>query len=110
MSYITEAINKWGKCRTGAITMYGAGVGVYGNSGYAYTGSTPSKLKKRIEEANSSNAEITDINITENGNYVIILGGSVVLDSWLSGCIPQKTGTISYRRFKRRQYSFGLLQ
>ena len=35
-----------------------------------------SKLKKRIEEANSSNAEITDINITENGNYVIILGGS----------------------------------
>lgn len=65
MSYITEAINKWGKCRTGAITMYGAGVGVYGNSGYAYTGSTPSKLKKRIEEANSSNAEITDINITE---------------------------------------------
>lgn len=76
MSYITEAINKWGKCRTGAITMYGAGVGVYGNSGYAYTGSTPSKLKKRIEEANSSNAEITDINITENGNYVIILGGS----------------------------------
>ena len=56
--------------------MYGAGVGVYGNSGYAYTGSTPSKLKKRIEEANSSNAEITDINITENGNYVIILGGS----------------------------------
>jgi hypothetical protein len=76
MSYITEAINKWGKCRTGAITMYGAGVGVYGNSGYAYTGSTPSKLKKRIEEANSSNAEITDINISENGNYVIILGGS----------------------------------
>ena len=49
---------------------------MYGNSGYAYTGSTPSKLKKRIEEANSSNAEITDINITENGNYVIILGGS----------------------------------
>ena len=49
---------------------------MYGNRGYAYTGSTPSKLKKRIEEANSSNAEITDINITENGNYVIILGGS----------------------------------
>ena len=76
MSYIKEAINKWGKCRTGAITTYGAGVGVYGNSGYAYTGSTPSKLKKRIEEANSNNSEITDINITENGNYVIILGGS----------------------------------
>lgn len=76
LSYIKEAINKWGKCRTGAITTYGAGVGVYGNNGYAYTGSTPSKLKKRIEEANSNNSEITDINITENGNYVIILGGS----------------------------------
>lgn len=76
LSYIKETINKWGECRTGAITTYGAGVGVYGNSGYAYTGSTPSKLKKRIEEANTNNSKITDINITENGNYVIVLGGS----------------------------------
>ena len=36
----------------------------------------PASLRNVIEEANSSNAEITDINITENGNYVIILGGS----------------------------------
>ena len=70
--------------------MYGAGVGVYGNSGYAYTGSTPSKLKKRIEEANSSNAEITDINITEKWQLCNYLRRFRVLDSWLSGCIPQK--------------------
>lgn len=76
MSYIKEAINGWGKCRTGAITEYGAGVGIYGDYGYAYTGSTPSKLKKRIKEAYDDKSKITDINITENGNYVIILNGA----------------------------------
>lgn len=76
MSYIKEAINGWGKCRIGAITEYGAGVGIYGDYGYAYTGSTPSKLKKRIKEAYDDKSKITDINITENGNYVIILNGA----------------------------------
>ena len=55
--------------------MYGAGVGVYGNKWTLLHRRAHSK-QKRIEEASSSNAEITDINITENGSYVIILGGS----------------------------------
>ena len=68
--------------------------------------STPSKLKKRIEEANSSNAEITDINITENGNYVIILGGSGYWtlgypDAFLKKLEQYRTGDLG------RQYSFG---
>lgn len=66
---------KWNELRNGTLAeRSGAGVVIYGNNGYAYTGSTPEALKNKIVELNKANVKIDDVCVTENGRYCLIWG------------------------------------
>lgn len=52
----------------------GAGVVIYGNNGYAYTGRTTDALKNKIVELNKANSKIDDVCVTDNGRYCLIWG------------------------------------
>ncbi len=70
LSYLRENIDKWGKCRTGAM-IPARGIAVYDANGYAYTAGFPTSFINKIKEINGANQRIEDVNVTANG-YVII--------------------------------------
>lgn len=72
-SYIKGVIKERRSCRTAALTDYGAGVMVSGANNWAIS-RIPVSLKEAIEENDKLNQRITDIHITESGNYVAIFG------------------------------------
>ena len=71
--YIKSIIKERRACRVAALTDYGAGVMVSGANNWALS-KVPTSLKEALEENDRLNQRITDIHITENGNYVAIFG------------------------------------
>lgn len=72
-SYIKGVIQERRSCRTAALTDFGAGVMVSGANNWAIS-RIPVSLKEAIEKNDKLNQRITDIHITESGNYVAIFG------------------------------------
>lgn len=76
-NFLWEQIEKWKELKNGTLAeRSGAGVVIYGNNGYAYTGSTPEALKNKIVEINKANQNIVDLCVTDNGDYCIIFDGN----------------------------------
>ena len=72
LKFLKDNIKEKAACRTGAITVTGPGVSIFGSNGYAYTSTTPDDLKDLIVSLHDRQLRIVDVNITEAGGYVVI--------------------------------------
>lgn len=72
-AYIKDSMKKWGECRTVTITETNGDAMIFGNNGYGYD-DIPSGMGSRIEELNDGNVRITDLHLSENGNWIILYG------------------------------------
>lgn len=73
--YIRNAIRKWGECRNVAITRTNGDVALYGRNGCARS-NVPSGLNQAINELNERGEYIDDIQLTENGRWLILYGAN----------------------------------
>lgn len=65
---LTNKINKWNSCRTGAFSDNGKGVVVSGNCGFWCVG-VNKYLEDKLFEINDKGQRIRDISISEDGKY-----------------------------------------
>ena len=70
-TYIKDAMKQRGACRTVAITETNGDAMIFTNNGYAYS-SVPTRMGERIKELNSDGKYITDIHLSESGNWIIL--------------------------------------
>lgn len=70
-TYIKNSMKERGECRTVAITETNGDAMIFTNNGYAYS-YIPSGMSDRIKELNGDGAYITDIHLSENGNWIIL--------------------------------------
>lgn len=69
---LRETIQKTGRCRLATLTTNYGGSMVYGPNGYFSSGRTPSDLTTYLRLINSSKKKIEEINIAENGAFVVV--------------------------------------
>lgn len=87
LSVISEAIERWGECKTGALTEEGKGVAVYANNGWQTMGMTSSvdkKLNDKLHEVNEAKYVILDVTMTANDRWCVLYrkSDSVTAASW----------------------------
>ncbi|MDO4949303.1 MAG: tetratricopeptide repeat protein [Bacteroidales bacterium] len=87
-SHIRNNINKWGKCENGALSINHGAVAIYGSNGYACT-SVDKRLLSKLEEINNDKKKITDVNITDNGYFIVVYDNGT---NWY-GVIPSSLST-----------------
>lgn len=71
--FIRNAIQRWGNCRNVALTKYKGDIALYGTNGYAHSG-CPKSLTNAIDELHEEGEFIDDIQMTENGSWLILYG------------------------------------
>lgn len=69
---LRKSINKWGECKNGSLSLEHGAVAIYGNNGYFYSASVDNRISSKLKSINSSRGTINDVNITENGNFIIV--------------------------------------
>ncbi|MCM1031336.1 MAG: hypothetical protein NC410_07870 [Oscillibacter sp.] len=74
-AFIRDAIAKWGECRNVAITRTNGDIALYGGNGCSLSG-CPAKLDSEIRELNKNNKYIDDIQLTEEGRWLILYGNN----------------------------------
>lgn len=72
-SYIKEQIKEWGSCRNVAVTLTGGDIALNWNNAYAAS-NIPSALKEQLSELNDDQEYIDDVQLTENGRWLILYG------------------------------------
>lgn len=70
-SYIRNCISSWGDCRNVAITKSNGDVAIQGRNGYAVS-DCPQNLVNKLKELNRNNDYIDDVQLSENGAWVIL--------------------------------------
>ena len=85
LNYLTTNINRWGKCRLGAISEGGIGIAIYGGNGYATTGNLNSYLVTKIKELNNQKEIFKSFAVTKSGFYCVVYGRN----GWY-GYVPEK--------------------
>lgn len=69
---LRKSIKKWGECKNASLSLgYGA-VAIYGSNGYFCSATVDSRISSKLKSINKSGGNVIDINITENGNFIII--------------------------------------
>lgn len=74
-AFIRECITKWGECRNVAITNTNGDLAIHGRNGWAGTG-LPERLSNALTELNEDNKYISDVQLTEKGNWIILYGNN----------------------------------
>lgn len=69
---LRKAINNWGKCKTGTLSLEYGAAAIYGNNGYLATATVNDELSEMLNSFHSRSMSIDDINILENGNYIVV--------------------------------------
>ena len=69
---IFEAIKKYGACRLTALSINYGGAMVFGNGGFSASGKMPADFATYLRVINGSRKYIEEINIAENGAFVIV--------------------------------------
>jgi hypothetical protein len=72
-AYIREQIERWGSCRTVAITKTNGDLAIYGSNGWASSG-IPKGLENKIRSLNADGEYIRDVVLTEGGRWLILYG------------------------------------
>lgn len=100
-SGIRSSITQWNSCKSGALTFERGAVALYGSNGYVCTGSVNSAIKSKLKTINKEGGTINDINIIENGNYIILYNDG---RSWY-GVIPESVNSALSRLSSSTFYS-----
>lgn len=74
--YIKKNIKEWGSCRNVAITDTGGDLALNGKNDYAYTAGIPQALADAIKEYRADDDYIDDVEITEGGEWFILVGNN----------------------------------
>ena len=77
--WLLEQVKGWGKLQNGSVNASAEGVMIYDSYGYVYTSGVNQGLKDKIAEINKNHQRINDINILNNGSYVIVWGRNIFL-------------------------------
>lgn len=77
--FIRDAIKKYGKCNNVAITKTNGDVMIYGRNGYAVSNGCPQGLVDSLKKLNANNEHIRDVQLTEDGRYLILHGTNAMI-------------------------------
>ncbi|MBP3843370.1 MAG: hypothetical protein J6E29_07015 [Prevotella sp.] len=69
---IRRAINEWEQCKTGTLSLEYGAVAIYGSNGYRATTTVDDDISTMLKSIHSRSMTIDDINILENGNYIVV--------------------------------------
>ncbi len=75
LTTLTEAITKWGKCKTGTITEKGTGVAIYGSNGWQTMGmysEAEKELANKLDDINENRYTILDVCMTSDNRWCIV--------------------------------------
>lgn len=78
-SFVRDNIKKFGECKNVAITKSNGDLMLYGRNGYAVNECCPSDLTETIKKLNSNNELIDDVQLTENGAWLVIYGDNGII-------------------------------
>lgn len=69
---LRKAINKWGECNNGTLSLEHGAVALYGSNGYFCSAAIDDRISSKLKSINKSGGTINDVNITENGNFIVV--------------------------------------
>ena len=72
---LRKAINKWGECNNGTLSLEHGAVALYGSNGYFCSAAVDDRISSKLKSINKSGGDITDVNIIENGNFIVVYNG-----------------------------------
>lgn len=88
---LCKSIDKWGECANGTLSLEYGAVAIYGKNGYFCTGTVDDRLSSKLKAINKSGGDVVDVNIAENGKFIIVYNKGVdwygVLPSELSAAL-----------------------
>lgn len=93
---LRKAINKWGECNNGTLSLEHGAVALYGSNGYFCSAAVDDRISSKLKSINKSGGTINDVNITENGNFIVVFN-----DKEWYGVLP------SALKSALDEYSFG---
>lgn len=73
-NYLKQNISEWGGCRNVAITDTGGDLALNGKNDYAYTAGIPQALADALEKYHDDDDYIDDVQLTEDGEWLILVG------------------------------------
>lgn len=73
-NYIKQNISEWGGCRNVAITDTGGDLALNGKNDYSYTAGIPQALADALEKYHDDDDYIDDVQLTEDGEWLILVG------------------------------------
>ncbi|MDO4819232.1 MAG: tetratricopeptide repeat protein, partial [Prevotella sp.] len=88
-SSIKKNINKWGECKNGTLSIKHGAIAIYKSNGYAYSYGVDKRLSSKIKEINNAHKSIDDVNITDNGYFIVVYDDGT---DWY-GVIPSSLST-----------------
>lgn len=69
---LRKAIKKWGECNNGTLSLEHGAVAIYGSNGYFCSAAVDDRISSKLKSINKSGGTINDVNITENGNFIVV--------------------------------------
>lgn len=69
---LRKAIKKWGECNNGTLSLEHGAVVLYGSNGYFCSAAVDDRIYSKLKSINKNGGDINDINIAENGNFIIV--------------------------------------
>ena len=93
---LRKAIKKWGECNNGTLSLEHGAVALYGRNGYFCSAAVDDRISSKLKSINKGGGTINDVNITENGNFIIVYN-----DKEWYGVLP------SGLKFALDEYSYG---
>ena len=70
-AYVKSQIDKWGLCRTVAITKKGGAVAITQTNAYTASG-IPKAMEKALKRANEKGYQIDDVVLTDKGSWLVL--------------------------------------
>ena len=69
---LRKAIKKWGECNNGTLSLEHGAVALYGSNGYFCSAAVDDRISSKLKSINKSGGTINDVNITENGDFIVV--------------------------------------
>lgn len=69
---LRKAIKKWGECNNGTLSLEHGAVALYGSNGYFCSAAVDDRISSKLKSINKSGGKINDVNIAENGNFIVV--------------------------------------
>lgn len=72
---LRKAIQKWGECNNGSLSIEHGAVAICGSNGYFCSSAVDDRISSKLKSINKDGEDIVDVNILENGQFVIVHNG-----------------------------------